>query len=189
MGGRGGSFSRSGPPGPSGAFGPRGKGKTIDEALKDTNPNYGKGREWQTNCQRCVYAYEMGRRGYDVEAEPRILKGKDDVASNWRNIMENQTWEKMPSRNTAQKISDTMSGYGDGARAVVYVVWKGARSSHVFMAEQHGGKTQYMDPQTGKHVDINNYLNSAIKGRTEISRIDHLKPTNYIKGCAKRRTP
>jgi hypothetical protein len=183
MGGRGGSYSRSGP------LGPRGKAKTIDQALKDTNPNYTQGHEWQTNCQRCVYAYEMGRRGYDVEAEPRIMKGKDDVASNWRNIMENQTWEKMPSRNTAKKISDTMNGYGDGARAVVYVVWKGARSAHVFMAEQQGGKTVYMDPQTGRHVNIDNYLNSAIKGRTEISRIDNLKPSDYIKGCAKRRTP
>lgn len=183
MGGRGGSYSRSGP------LGPRGKAKTIDQALKDTNPNYGKGREWQTNCQRCVYAYEMGRRGFDVEAQERILKGKDDVANNWRNVMENQTWEKMPSRNTAQKISDTMSGYGDGARAVVYVVWKGKRSAHVFMAEQQGGKTVYMDPQTGRHVNIDRYLDAAIKGRTEISRIDNLKPTDYINGCAKRRTP
>lgn len=131
----------------------------------------------------------MGRRGFDVEAQERILKGKDDVANNWRNVMENQTWEKMPSRNTAQKISDTMSGYGDGARAVVYVVWKGKRSAHVFMAEQQGGKTVYMDPQTGRHVNIDRYLDAAIKGRTEISRIDNLKPTDYINGCAKRRTP
>lgn len=189
MGGRGGSYSRSGYSGPSGSLGRRGKPKTVENALKNTNPNYSKGREWQTNCQRCVYAYEMRRRGYDVEAEPRILNGKDDIATKWRNIMENQTWEKMPSRNTAQRISDTISGYGDGARAVVYVVWKGARSAHVFMAEQQSGKTVYMDPQTGKHVDINSYLGSAIKGRTEISRIDHLKPTNHIKGCAKRRVP
>lgn len=183
MGGRGGSYSRSGP------LGPRGKAKTVNEALKDTNPNYNQGREWQTNCQRCVYAYEMGRRGYDVEALPRILHGRDDVASNWRHIMENQTWEKMPSRNTAKKIGEAMAGYGNGARAVVYVVWKGARSAHVFMAEQQGGKTIYMDPQTGRHVNIDSYLSSAIKGYTEISRIDNLKPSNYIGGVAKRRKP
>lgn len=124
-----------------------------------------------------------------MEALPRILTGKDDVASNWRNIMENQTWEKMPSHNTAKKIGETMTGYGDGARAVVYVVWKGARSAHVFMAEQQSGKTVYMDPQTGRRVNIDSYLSSAIKGRTEISRIDNLKPSNYIGGVAKRRKP
>lgn len=183
MGGRGGSYSRSS------ALGARGKAKTVDQALKDTNPHYSEGREYQVNCQRCVYAYEIGRRGYDVEAQPRIMTGVDDVANHWRNVMENQTWEKMPSRNTAKRISETMSSYGDGARAVVYVVWKGARSAHVFMSEQQNGKTVYMDPQTGRHVNIDSYLNEAIKGRTEISRIDHLKPTDYINGCAKRRKP
>lgn len=120
---------------------------------------------------------------------PRILHGRDEVASNWRHIMENQTWEKMPSCNTAKKIGEAMAGYGNGARAVVYVVWKGARSAHVFMAEQQGGKTIYMDPQTGKHVNIDSYLSSAIKSYTEISRIDNLKPSNYIGGVAKRRKP
>lgn len=57
MGGRGGSYSRSS------ALGARGKAKTVDQALKDTNPHYSEGREYQVNCQRCVYAYEMGRRG------------------------------------------------------------------------------------------------------------------------------
>lgn len=181
MGGRGSSYSRSG------ALGARGKAKTVDQALKDTNPNYSKGREWQVNCQRCVYAYEMGRRGYDVEAQPRIMTGTDDVADHWRSIMENQTWKKMPSHNTVSNILKTMYGYGDGARAVVYVVWKGARSAHVFMAEQQGIGTVFMDPQTGRYVDIDRYMGAAIKGKTEISRIDHLKPTDYINGCAKRR--
>lgn len=183
MGGRGGSYSRSS------ALGTRGKAKTVDQALKDTNPHYSEGREWRNNCQRCVYAYEMGRRGYDVEARPYMMTGVDDAAKHWRSVMENQTWEKMPSHNTAKKISETMSGYGDGARAVVYVVWKSPRSAHVFMSEQQNGKTVYMDPQTGRHVNIDSYLNKAIKGRTEISRIDHLKPTDYINSYVKRRKP
>lgn len=71
MGGRGGSYSRSG------FLGPRGKQKTVDEALAGSNPHYREGREWQQNCQRCIYAYEMQRRGYDVEALPRIFDGTD----------------------------------------------------------------------------------------------------------------
>lgn len=67
MGGRGGSYSRSS------FLGPRGKQKTVDEALAGSNPHYREGREWQQNCQRCIYAYEMQRRGYDVEALPPYL--------------------------------------------------------------------------------------------------------------------
>lgn len=180
MGGRGGSSGLSN-------LGPRGKAKDVAQALKDTNPNYSKGKEYRVNCQRCVYAYEMNRRGYDVEAQPRIMQGVDTTANNWRNIMENQTWDKLPSRNTINKILEKMNGYGDGARAVVYVAWKGGRSAHVFIAEQQGIGTVFTDPQTGYYVDIHQYMNAAIKGKTEISRIDNLKPSDKINGCVKRR--
>ena len=181
MGGRGSSFSGSGP------LGQRGKPKTISEALKNTTPNYLKGRKWQQNCQRCVYAYEMNRRGYDVEAMPYILNGRDGVAQNWRNIMKKQTWEKMPSHETAEKLRETMRNFGDGAKAVVYVVWKRDKTAHAFIAEQVGSKTKFVDPQTGQHVNIASYLKRAIKGNTEISRIDNLEPSKYINGAVKRR--
>lgn len=74
MGGRGSSSGLSAKPK---SLGRNGKARTIDEALAATNPNYDKGLEWQQNCQRCVFAYEMERRGYDVEAMPRIFDGTD----------------------------------------------------------------------------------------------------------------
>jgi SPP1 gp7 family putative phage head morphogenesis protein len=49
--------------------------RAIDEtdALKGTNPNYALGWKYQNNCQRCVPAYELRRRGYDVTAKPKPL--------------------------------------------------------------------------------------------------------------------
>ena len=177
---------------PSGFFtvrrtlGRKGKAHSIDESLT-VNPHFGEGEEWRTNCQRCVYAYEMQRRGYDVEALPKIMNGVDDPAKNWRHIMDGQTWERMPQRNTIVKILDTMYKWGDGARAVVYVAWKDHKSAHVFIAEQQGIGTIFADPQTGQYVDINSYMDYAIKGKTEISRIDNLKPSDSIKDYVKRR--
>lgn len=138
MGGRGGSYSRSG------FLGPHGKQKTVEEALAGANPHYREGREWQQNCQRCIYAYEMQRRGYDVEALPRIFDGTDRLPymydkNGWLAVMDGAKAVDFPSRNTIQKMADQMANWGDGARAIVRVQWKGGRSGHVFMAEQLGG--------------------------------------------------
>lgn len=48
-------------------------------------------------------------------------------------------------------------------------------------------KIVYVDPQTGDRVNIDRRLNLAVKGMTEISGIDNLKPSKYINGCVRRR--
>ncbi len=48
-------------------------------------------------------------------------------------------------------------------------------------------KIVYVDPQTGDRVNIDRRLNLTVKGMTEISRIDNLKPSKYINGCVRRR--
>ena len=45
--------------------------ETISEAVAEMNRNCNSGGEWRSNCQRCVPAFEMRLRGYDVTAAPR----------------------------------------------------------------------------------------------------------------------
>ena len=169
---------------------------TPEQAMAATNPNYVLGPEWQNNCQRCVYAYEMNRRGVLCEAKPRLMDGgrtsrNDEVASNWRNVMEGQTWDQVGSRSQGKTVSNldsAMASYGEGSRAVVYVTWKGGRSAHVFNAERVGNHTEYFDAQTGRRVDINEYIGQSMPTRTMVSRIDNLVPNpRYIEGCITRR--
>ncbi len=186
MGGRGGSYSRSS------YLGPRGKPATIENALKASNPHYAEGREWQYNCQRVVFAYEMQRRGYDVEARPRIFDGSDrlpygDSPGGWKQVMTGMEQINMPSRNTIAKMDAQMAQWGDGARAIVRVTWKGSRSGHVFMAEQVNGVTHYIDPQPGRAININHYMDQAIKGKTQLLRVDNATPTDLLEKCVKRR--
>lgn len=61
------------------------------------------------------------------------------------------------------------------------------RKTHVFIAEQQNGKIVCVDPQTGDRVNIERRLNLTVKGMTEISRIDNLKPSKYTNGCVRRR--
>lgn len=191
MGGRGGSSGLQRNQGPA-YLGKQGKPKTMAEAMAGTNPHFSEGKEWRKNCQRCIYAYEMQRRGYEVEAKPRIFDGTDTLPymydqNGWTKVMEGATLVDMPSRNTVNEMLDQMYKWGDGARAVVRVAWKGRRSGHVFIAEQEGMGTVFVDPQTGNYVDIDFYMNNAIKGETKLMRIDNLKPGPLLEKCVKRK--
>lgn len=171
------------------ALGKRGSPIPMETAINTVNPNYGQGREYSLNCQRCIYAYEMQRRGYDVEALPRILKGQDKASENWDRIMDGQTWEHVGRTQNQVKngLLDKMAGYGDGSRAAIYVSWKGRRSAHVFIAEQQNGGTVFLDAQTHQYVDISSYLSRSSPAKTMISRLDNLQPTELITECVKKR--
>ena len=68
--------------------GVRGRPMEVDPAARDANPNYAKGEEYRTNCQRCIWAYEMRRRGYDVEAKPRTRSMTDPAYNRgWTTFM------------------------------------------------------------------------------------------------------
>lgn len=181
FGGRGASSSSG--KGGSPVLGKQRKEKTPAEALANTNPNYGKGKEWGVNCQRCVYAYELQRQGYDVEAKPRVMSGNDPMMNgNWMRGFENQTWERnLGTRSTTveKNIVSNMQGWGDGSRAIVYVAWKGG-SAHVFNVENVGGKVSIFDGQTGKSHTLSEYLSLAKPSYTMISRVDNLKPNESV---------
>lgn len=176
----------------SAALGHKGKPVSMDDAMARVNPHYKEGKKWQENCQRCVFAYEMARRGYDVEALPRLYDGTDKLpymysSEGWPKVMEGAKLVDFPSHNTVKHMLDQMADWGDGARAVVRVLWKGGHSGHVFIAEQKGNGTIFLDPQSGHYVDIDKYMGAAIKGKTKLMRVDDLKPSQLITKCVQKR--
>lgn len=162
---------------------------TASQDLAAVNPSYATMEpRWTRNCQRCVPAYEMRRRGYDVVVKPRLVdeSGKlvgakgDPVYAGWASIFENARFE--PCNGTGRARCDTlMRRWGDGARAEVYVNWaKG--DAHVFVAENRNGKVVYIDPQNGVE-DASGYFKKAKRNCTMIARIDNLNPSKLIDGC------
>lgn len=162
---------------------------TASQDLAAVNPSYATMElRWTRNCQRCVPAYEMRRRGYDVVVKPRLVdeSGKlvgakgDPVYAGWASIFENARFE--PCNGTGRARCDTlMRRWGDGARAEVYVNWtKG--NAHVFVAENRNGKVVYIDPQNGVE-DASGYFKKAKRNCTMIARIDNLNPSKLIDGC------
>lgn len=98
---------------------------TREQDLAATNPNFGKSREWNTNCQRVVYTYEARRRGIDVEALPRIAgeQKHDPMSDHWKEICRGMQWtepKEITPQGTKRAIDTAMIGFGNGSRAVVY---------------------------------------------------------------------
>lgn len=160
---------------------------TIEKALAGTNPGYATGSiEYMLNCQRCVAAYDMRRRGLKVEAKPNISE-YDALTDNYTLPWKGSIMVGCPSGSGLDKIKSEMKAYGDGARAVVRVEWADEKygNAHVFIAEQIGGKTVFLDPQSGER-DVSYYFNSVRSGTTTFIRIDNLDVTSYIKDCCKK---
>lgn len=168
------------------ALGERGAPLSIGVATAGANPNFSpEYREYSMNCQRCVVAYEMRRRGYDVTAlytfkddrQPRTYVGQNGI---FYGAFRHAKVERVGGprvKSTIRNIESKMSGFGDGSRAIIEVQWRGKKSGHVFSVENHHGKTVYVDAQTGKKVSINNYLNHARLNSVKITRTDNLRPS------------
>lgn len=160
---------------------------TVEKALAGTNPGYATGNiEYMLNCQRCVGAYDMRRRGLRVEAKPNSSE-YDALTDNYTLPWKGSTMIGCPDGSGLDKIKSEMKSYGDGARAVVRVEWAAADfgNAHVFIAEQIGGKTIFIDPQSGE-MDVTYYFNKVVPGSTTFIRVDNRDVTAYIKDCCKK---
>lgn len=127
-------------------------------ALRMANPKHKSGARYRDNCQRCIAAYDLRRRGYDVEALPTPILSdvvRDDLA-----YMDKGGWPEMwegaipveivgaDGEAVRRSIEREMESFGDGARAVVRVQWNERDYGHVFIAEQRDGMTVFVDPQS-----------------------------------------
>ncbi len=156
--------------------------------LRETNKKYYEDskeyKRYKINCQRCVPAYEMRRRGYDVVAKPKA-KGKDYLSINpfsaWKNAVVLNT-----SDTGKQDIEHTMSSWEEGARAQVVIYWKGSKKGHTFIAEKANGEVCFVDPQN-ENYDASRYFDRVQKGETVYCRIDNLDPTARIRECCEDR--
>ena len=105
------------------------------EDMKATNPHYNDSYNYQINCQRCVPAYEMRRRGYNVTAKP--APDDDILGLIFEKIFVDMKWQTCSNGSGMDDIKEYMKKCGDGSRAEISLqTYEGA---HLFMAEQHNG--------------------------------------------------
>lgn len=182
FGGRGASSASSGKDSLAGIR--KGTEATPEEATERVNTHhYDTDRTYRENCQRCVWAYELQRRGYDVEALPTYQGDNLPKNGNWMGVISGSVtkeyvgthWGQTNSIKTeVANTTEVMRGWGEGSRGIMRVAWQGG-GGHVFNVEYRNGKVMAYDAQTGKVYDT---LNAALKGTrrqyTQIIRSDNV---------------
>ena len=152
--------------------------ESMEQALKATNPN-----GYKNNCQRCVPAYEMRRRGYAVVALSSPDNPFDDNIGlyDYQKVFVGANW--ITCKGTGKKeITEFLQKCGDGARVEIAIVTD--KGSHIFAAEQIGEKTIFIDPQKNL-VSVENYFDMNLLDKTKFCRIDNLDFSTLIKDCVK----
>lgn len=162
-------------------IGERGDEIGIGINEQEVNPNYGDGRKWSINCQRCAFTNEFQRRGYNVTALPNT--GKNQYYSSKSGIEEvmGRKFEDMGGANvdnTLFNICYTFNKYGVGARGFIVMYWKGG-GGHIFNIEQTKTGTQFIDAQIHKSVDIRKTLERAHLDSVCVARVDNIPTENF----------
>lgn len=118
------------------------------------------------NCQTCTVAYELRRRGFNVEA----MSNKDNEfykewcvqnKFDWRDRFINTDGTRPQYAKSGYGLNDTVSdklafienSTRDIGRYEIYCQWKGKDTgAHVFIVErQESGNLLWFDPQSGRH--------------------------------------
>lgn len=159
------------------ALGEKGAPMSPAKASSGTNPHYSTEYEaYQSNCQRCVLAYEARRRGYNVTALPTY---SGDLLPYGRDYLKGLSNPKTIDLGKSKlKLEKQMGSFGSGARAIVHVS-KGM-NGHVFIAENRNGKISYIDPQVNKRYSNINL--SHVSG-VQVTRIDNQSFTEYARNA------
>lgn len=142
------------------------KGKPMDHESANerrANPFYdplSKDESYSRNCQTCVVAYEMRRRGYDVMAGPKIDHRSN--ASRTVSYLFTLPWidpktGQYPIEQVNVKVKNVKSAIKwfeetvkPGERYILKVVWKSKKFGHVMILNRDdAGKLFIYDPQTG----------------------------------------
>ena len=147
------------------------------------NPNFKSGRtEFLINCQSCVVANELRRRGLNVEATPYIDQGLQktlaggNATAMWKTV-DGETPKELHSGaisffKSKEKALDELTK--DVGRYFVTVFTAKTRG-HIFTAERvKGGKLRLYDPQRGEVYKLAVWSKIKRKYGFRVLRVDNL---------------
>lgn len=159
---------------------------SIEDDLPLCNPNYHTGgRLYHSNCGYCSVAYDMRRRGFDVEAMPKDGLLAYEWIRLWKGFKPHGV--KAKRKNTAlAEMTEEIQSWGEGARGAVLVVWDGRSWGHFFNVEVVNGKAVFTDGQNGKSGEyVANYFNRVKPSAILYGRIDNLELSDKITEAVK----
>lgn len=177
------------------AIGTQSSPQSMVNAYWNVNPYYSDNyREFSENCQRCVFAYELNRRGYDVEALP-TYENDTMPTGGWRQALSNMSGDSVGRSTvnaTIRQMERQMAQYGDGSRAIVALQWGGkGNGGHVFNVEYKDGHLYAFEPQNNRSLTgralLKDYLHYTRLNTVELYRTDDKDITDNMRYMVKKR--
>lgn len=171
----------------------RGEPMTIREADdSNANPRYKEGKNYQINCQRCVPAYELRRRGFNVEA---LSAADGSIWENGNSMVvfygsrgmripktfinpESKEYElstligKRTMKQAYKKLEETVK---NDERYFLAMEWAQG-GAHIVNMEKIDGVLSIVDSQSGEILPIDKYFSyyKAKPSSLNYCRIDNL---------------
>ena len=160
-----------------------------NEDMAACNPKYLKGGVYKNNCISCALAYDMRRRGYDVESAPidttSATNGSLPVQLGFYKGEKLEVFEVPKDLYAATKqFSNQILKYGDGSRGMLRIRWKNG-DGHAVIWEVDGNSVIVRDPQNNTIVDLSDYMRRA--KTFYYFRTDNLEPTEKVTQFVKNR--
>ena len=155
---------------------------TPNSDMAACNRQYSKGGVYKNNCISCALAYDMRRRGYDVEAMPidttSAVNGSLPVQLGFYKGEKLETFEVPKDPDVAAKqFSNRILKYGDGSRGMLRIRWENG-DGHAVVWEVDDGSVVVRDPQNNTIVDLSDYVRRA--KTFYYFRTDNLEPTEKV---------
>lgn len=162
---------------------------TPNEDMAACNPKYSKGGMYKNNCISCALAYDLRRRGYDVEAMPidttSATNGSLPVQLDFYKGEKLKILEVPNNPDVAaRQLTKYLLGYGDGSRGMLRIRWKNG-DGHAAVWEVDNGSVVVRDPQNNTFVDLSDYMRRA--KTFYYFRTDNLDPTEKVTRFVKNR--
>lgn len=139
-------------------------------------------KKYHINCQSCVVAYELRRRGYDVTAQGNTPGSTPSKLSHHTEMIWRDEDGKIPKSTMTGGI-DMLTKFEaltkTPGRYHIKWQWKGQRSGHIIVCERlKDGTLRIFDPQCGREItDFTKYSRDfdGMWGGISVLRVDGLK--------------
>ena len=163
------------------------------------NPAYKK--KYTVNCQSCVVAHELRRRGFDVQAIGKTKNSIPDILSHhtelaWLDEDGNTPTSKSvggvytpgdEDATAASVLANLNTATSATGRYHLKWTWGNMRSGHIITCERlANGTLRVYDPQNGKIIpDFAEYSKRFLHGSLKVLRVDNLRLNPLYAGCLK----
>ena len=152
------------------------KNSSMETDVRNVNPGFTNlSDNTKNNCMLCTTAYDLRRRGYDVNAE-RISSGLQytDVKRYYPDAEVRRVTGATTTAELNQKTKEALISQGEGARGNLMVQWQGGAGGHSMAYEVHNGEVKIYDAQSGEVHETEEII--AYTMAVSYARLDNVEP-------------